>query len=1585
MAFCFHPNHSASTTAATTAAAATSHEYDLLLDMVRLQSPPPTPVHPRAVGYKSTSQKGARLDYYYREEERLRWTQPRLFQLEGIREDEDAFDNDFYSGKATSIQNRLARMQRQKQKTQQQEQRRYQVIARKKIGPWGEHYSLGCTWEQQDADAKIILGTRLGRQKLPPRSNGGVDPSKQERTGLFVDPIGLSKEVSSTHTILRMLQVASRGHFLRGPLTVGKDCFYAPWLKPDERWFSLGMYLASRYEVALFDSYQHHRKYQSLLGSTIRRRNSSDVNTAALEKKVMAAISLALQEIFDKEQQEPAVDYLRDGVMWALLEQGAAKSLGSSSFTVSHRDATKIVYETPLVQIHLPISVHFQATVRKKLDELMAKDAERSVLKENETSVNGVLGNNGVGPNKKRKKRNKKKKWNGKFKASHGVIPLPVIPAGSEEDLDDDEHNEDGPKITQAALEFPHNDTSPQDRNRNIIMILGILEDTLEDAFEKVGLARTPVFQDDRDKKKSPAKTSNLPIQIKWKKKSTLKGKIPNAEENSKEDSPLIKKNDATTTSPMTSLDSTTIPTGVIARPMSFDLEATEQYHNPMPVPWGIPFTVPSHQFPNEHQDRSLSYHPTDAASMFPTSNYVHASDIHDPFAIGRSLMLGIEGSIGSEHNDNWAFLNRYQSRDESILSEFFPTRHEDGEDDEDEMLMTASTAASIASSTYKDSTLIIETEEFEDDEVVSQKSAPSVGMNLIEEADDESVESIDGTNQETKDESIQVSIEDALPLPIKSLGDEKAGSSAESKSSDSVAGPTSRISTPECRSPSPEAPLTPPPTLSPILLSLADLKDLQKGAESNVSVDRDDSMNTRVSRQLPTLPGHGSLPSSPIPPPKNGLTSSWSRDDLRIQGFRDDQRIKQTSRRAPPPQPPRAAETPTYRAVAAKSLAKPIASTKSASVDFRTHVMEASIRRQDASRESCARSETALDGQREDHHQTWVQEETENYSVTRDETTTITSGVSQRAESEELAVVREERNNFRDMCLTLGAEVAKLKAMLAAQQAVAAASMDFQDVYSQPMMYRPGSFDPNGMQPFFNVGRGMRPGPMSDAGYQRGEHESQVSEDEVYEAVSKARESRVDTVRRMSSSHTIAGSDVSIDFNNSNPTLSGNQLTGTMPLYDSVHSNGLQSRLTKDIFQFLSATNLQLKKLDGKRKLAVERFSRLVKTIWPRAQVKLYGSYMSGLCLPTSDLDFVVCLPAVHKKDVALAPGVLEGRNAINETSQKLLARELKGESWVDPRSIKLIERTIVPVIKVSTKDTRARVIQLDISFDSPEHHGLKANQMVAAILDELPLIRPLMLVLKSFLLDRGLLTAYTGGLSSYCLFLMLARYLQEQPAASGDSGSLLMGFLDFYGNCFDARATGISVSRRQYFARSSNYFFNGYQETAPPQLWNSPSHSRQHQQRVVVNLPTVSMRKDFRRHNSFSETGSVDGSKLRQHRFPPIPNSAASTGPSGAHRYDPHNVAPRTEPHVEMTSQFGQVRSFTFDPLFVEDPLSPNNNVGRNAFRINQVQRAFSDAHRALLASLDWDIHSSTDGEGGDYPLLKCLLQGEDMVYDL
>lgn len=70
-------------------------------------------------------------------------------------------------------------------------------------------------------------------------------------------------------------------------------------------------------------------------------------------------------------------------------------------------------------------------------------------------------------------------------------------------------------------------------------------------------------------------------------------------------------------------------------------------------------------------------------------------------------------------------------------------------------------------------------------------------------------------------------------------------------------------------------------------------------------------------------------------------------------------------------------------------------------------------------------------------------------------------------------------------------------------------------------------------------------------------------------------------------------------------------------------------------------------------------------KALWPRAQIKMYGSHVTKLCLPSSDIDFVISLPAVHKNVIAVAPGDLEGRDGI-ETNQKVLARKLKSESWL-------------------------------------------------------------------------------------------------------------------------------------------------------------------------------------------------------------------------------------------------------------------------------------------------------------------------------
>jgi len=216
-----------------------------------------------------------------------------------------------------------------------------------------------------------------------------------------------------------------------------------------------------------------------------------------------------------------------------------------------------------------------------------------------------------------------------------------------------------------------------------------------------------------------------------------------------------------------------------------------------------------------------------------------------------------------------------------------------------------------------------------------------------------------------------------------------------------------------------------------------------------------------------------------------------------------------------------------------------------------------------------------------------------------------------------------------------------------------------------------------------------------------------------------------------------------------------------------------------------------------------------------------------------------------------------------------------------------------------------------------------------------EFPTLRPLTLVLKQFLLDRGLLTAYTGGLSSYCLFLMITRYLQEQSSSWGDTGSLLMGFLDFFGNLFDPSTTGISVRRKQYFSRrdyvqpltpSSSimvdqmYTIPQNQETSPPDPF-----------------PPLDL---ARRHSFSSDKGEVKKKGLKSPQKLPLKSPRTRSG----NQTQPFHTGLKSSASSIRTPISDPGRPCTFDPLFVEDPLNANNNVGRNAFRILQVKVKFS-----------------------------------------
>jgi DNA polymerase sigma len=348
----------------------------------------------------------------------------------------------------------------------------------------------------------------------------------------------------------------------------------------------------------------------------------------------------------------------------------------------------------------------------------------------------------------------------------------------------------------------------------------------------------------------------------------------------------------------------------------------------------------------------------------------------------------------------------------------------------------------------------------------------------------------------------------------------------------------------------------------------------------------------------------------------------------------------------------------------------------------------------------------------------------------------------------------------------------------------------------------------------------------------------------------------------------------------------------------------------------------------------AVKRVTRCLQVLWPRSRTNLFGSNATGLALPTSDVDLVVSLPPVRNLEPIKEAGILEGRNGIKETCLQHAARCLTNQDWVRSDSLKTVENTAIPVIMlvadvpcdtntfneyssvldssqeysvnvlgeqgsppqsdtsssegsamlVSSKLNKddcdiVQSIRLDISFKSPSHTGLQTTELVRELTQQFPAVVPLALILKKFLADRSLDHPYSGGLSSYCLVLLIVRFLQHEHhlgrPINQNLGSLLMDFLYFFGNIFDPRHMRISI-------QGSGIYLN-------------------------------------------------------------------------------------------------RERGHSIDPIHIDDPLCPANNVGRNCFRIHQCIKAFADAFAVLENEL-LQFSSECSMPASSFNILKKIIPSID-----
>lgn len=224
-------------------------------------------------------------------------------------------------------------------------------------------------------------------------------------------------------------------------------------------------------------------------------------------------------------------------------------------------------------------------------------------------------------------------------------------------------------------------------------------------------------------------------------------------------------------------------------------------------------------------------------------------------------------------------------------------------------------------------------------------------------------------------------------------------------------------------------------------------------------------------------------------------------------------------------------------------------------------------------------------------------------------------------------------------------------------------------------------------------------------------------------------------------------------------------------------HIDNVILRLHEELLDLMNFMKHQQEEVEA-RESWVTTIGTCCRTLWPDCQVHVFGSYSTGLSLPNGDVDVAIL-------DVPCEPAI----------AMKMLANHMlgKGEiSWLE-----IIESAKVPVCKLRSQTSGLRA---DVVINRPD--GVETSRFIREQCLKYPQMKPLLVFLKYFLLQRGLHETYTGGMGSYLCCNVVLHFLQKHQSrldskvyAATSLGHLLFDLFKYYSQEFQYETQGISV----------------------------------------------------------------------------------------------------------------------------------------------------------------------------------------------
>ncbi|KAG7393802.1 hypothetical protein PHYBOEH_006008 [Phytophthora boehmeriae] len=409
----------------------------------------------------------------------------------------------------------------------------------------------------------------------------------------------------------------------------------------------------------------------------------------------------------------------------------------------------------------------------------------------------------------------------------------------------------------------------------------------------------------------------------------------------------------------------------------------------------------------------------------------------------------------------------------------------------------------------------------------------------------------------------------------------------------------------------------------------------------------------------------------------------------------------------------------------------------------------------------------------------------------------------------------------------------------------------------------------------------------------------------------------------------------------------------------------------------------------------AIALVTEEIQHLWNQcAQVERYGSFATSLHGGASDVDLVVF-------------GTTKEFNLTSQQCVAALAERLQGSAtFVD---VSAITRASIPLLKVvvlvtiggdeesNTEHSCGAELRIpfDITFDEPNgirHNGVASVTLVQGLASAFYGLRELTLVLKHFLVERGLNDPYVGGLSSYGLLLMVVYVLHEQGALISqiegqqklphdaededeDEMKPATPFVNYRSNMrYEAQRLKGELVAKQIIKQCA--------AKQQPKKTGETANARRKKTRRAVFSSFIAGAEDEEEHETkpyllgklLMNFLQFYGNDFRQNldqisvlswdelaERDALPMEAIAAAANAKSVSSPHSLSP-SPPVSHASPPIGRSRSnspLALSPplsrdgqLVIEDPLQFDNNVGKSCYRVSQVFREFSDFLSFLTA---------------------------------